>query len=256
MLKISSLFFSYRDKTILSGIDMAVERGEILTIAGPNGTGKSTLLKCIARINKPYKGSISIDSRDISGMSSMDLARHLGYVPQSSPTRFPMTVFDAVLMGRRPHMAWRPSEHDINIVAETLKSMGLETLALMEFDRLSGGQKQKVLISRALVQEADYLLLDEPTSSLDLKHQIEVMEMIAHLVKTEQKGAVMAMHDLNLAARFSHKMIMLNNGRVFCDGVPREVVTMDNIRAVYGVEALVMENLGSPHVLPTASIRN
>ncbi|BBO91303.1 ABC transporter ATP-binding protein [Desulfosarcina ovata] len=250
MLCIEGLCFHYNKTAILENIGIDLHRGQMLSIVGPNGTGKTTLLKCIAGIATPRSGKILIDGVDMSRMSRMDHAKRIGYVPQSSPGKFPITVFDAVLMGRRPYMTWRPSEKDLEAVANVLKSLNLENIALRDFDQLSGGQKQKVLLARAVAQETDYLLMDEPTSNLDLKHQMEVLEMVSGMVKKSGVAAMLAMHDLNLAARFSDRIVMLNKGRIFCSGRPRQVMTAQNIRSIYGVEATINETNGHPHILP------
>jgi iron complex transport system ATP-binding protein len=250
MLRVQGLNFSYRSTNVLKDVGIELNKGEVLSIVGPNGAGKTTLLKCIVGIVKQEKGTISIDGKDASRMKRMALARCVGYVPQSSPSKFPITVFDAVLMGRRPYITWKPSEKDLEMVADIIKSMDLEDIALRDFDQLSGGQKQKVLLARAVAQDTAYLLLDEPTSNLDLKHQMEVMEMIFSMVKSNGVAAILAMHDLNLASRFSDRMMMLNGGRIFCIGKPQEVITVENIRAVYGVEATISQNNGHPYILP------
>lgn len=250
MLSIDGLFFSYKNTNILEDIEIDLHQGEILSIVGPNGTGKTTLLKCIAGIEKPERGTILIDGKDASGMKRMAHARCIGYVPQSSPSKFPIAVFDAVLMGRRPYIAWKPSKKDLQMVADILKSMDLEDIALRDFDELSGGQKQKVLLARAVAQDTDYLLLDEPTSNLDLKHQMEVLEMISSMVKKNGVAAILAMHDLNLASRFCDRMVMLDRGKIFCSGEPRQVLTVENIRSVYGVEATISMSNGDTYILP------
>lgn len=250
MLSINGLFFSYKNTNILEDIEIDLHQGEILSIVGPNGTGKTTLLKCIAGIEKPERGTILIDGKDASGMKRMAHARCIGYVPQSSPSKFPITVFDAVLMGRRPYIVWKPSKKDLEMVADILNSMNLEDIALRDFDQLSGGQKQKVLLARAVAQDTDYLLLDEPTSNLDLKHQMEVLEMISSMVKKNGVAAILAMHDLNLASRFCDKMVMLDRGKIFCSGEPRQVLTVENIRSVYGVEATISMSNGDTYILP------
>jgi iron complex transport system ATP-binding protein len=252
MLEIKGLTFGYNGRSVLTDIGFCLNQGEIIAVAGPNGTGKSSLLKCITRINDIGKGQITIHGKDTRTMSRMHLARHLGYVPQSVQNRFPMTVFDAVLMGRRPHMGWRPSRRDMDIVSEILTDLNLADLAVTDFERLSGGQKQKVLLARALAQNADFLILDEPTSSLDLKHQIDVMELIRNLAVTRNVGVIMAMHDLNLAARFSDRVLMLHHGKVHGFGKPWDVIHQDSIRSVYGVDAMIGESNGVRFVLPEA----
>jgi len=251
MLNVKGLFFGYNNTAILKDLKIELRQGEVLSIVGPNGTGKTTLLKCITGIIKPNKGTIMIDGKDTSRMSRMAHAKCVGYVPQSSPSKFPITVFDAVLMGRRPYIKWKPSKKDMETVADILESMDLEDIALRDFDQLSGGQKQKVLLARAVAQDTDYLLLDEPTSNLDLRHQMEVLEMISGMVKTNSMAAMLAMHDLNLASRFSDRMVMLNAGKIFCSGEPRQVMTIENIRSVYGVESTISQANGHPYILPT-----
>jgi len=250
MLRVMDLFFDYSGTRVLESIGADLEKGRVLSIVGPNGAGKTTLLKCIARILRPSGGTVLIEDRDIFSLSRRELAKRLGYVPQHIPARLPMTVFDTVLAGRRPHTAWRPSREDVERTAEIIEEMNLAELAMRDMDRLSGGQAQKVLLARALAQETSYLLLDEPTSSLDLRHQLEMLELIAALVKSRRIGVMMAMHDLNLAARFSDTIMMLHRGRIFCTGTPTETVTPANIDKVYGVEARVSLDSGHLHVQP------
>jgi len=250
MLEVTHLHFDYGGVRVLEDIGAGVDKGLVLSVVGPNGAGKTTLLKCIVRILQPTAGSVRIDDRETRRMSRRELARHLGYVPQNTPARFSATVFETVLSGRRPYIAWRPSRTDLERTAGVIEEMNLADLAMRDMDRLSGGQAQKVLLARALAQDAHYLLLDEPTSSLDLRHQLEMLEIIAALVKDKRMGAVMAMHDLNLAARFSDVILMLHQGRTFRWGTPLEVITPENIREVYGVEAAVRRENGYLHIQP------
>jgi iron complex transport system ATP-binding protein len=238
---------------ILDGLNLVVEDSEVLGLVGPNGSGKTTLIKCMDKILKP-KGSILIDGRDIDTVSRTELAKRLGYVPQSSSTPLATTVFDTVLMGRRPHISWRVSDSDLDKVADILGLLHLEYLAMRDFSQLSGGQKQKVLIARALAQEPEVLLLDEPTSSLDMKHQLEVMETISSLVKEKKISAVMALHDLNLASMFVDKLAILKGGKIYAAGEPIDLLNAKNIRDVYGVEAVVMNNLDRPYIVPLRSL--
>jgi iron complex transport system ATP-binding protein len=161
-ITIKDLTFSYRSNKILDDLNVVVNDAEVLSLVGPNGSGKTTLIKCIDRILKP-KGSILLDGREIESMSQQEIARLIGYVPQSSSTPLATTVFDTVLMGRRPHITWKVSDADIGKVADTLELLNLQDLSMRDFAQLSGGQKQKVLIARALAQEPAILLLDEPT---------------------------------------------------------------------------------------------
>jgi len=252
-ITIKSLTFGYNGSMILDGLNLVVEDSEVLGLVGPNGSGKTTLIKCMDKILKP-KGSILIDGRDIDTVSRTELAKRLGYVPQSSSTPLATTVFDTVLMGRRPHISWRVSDSDLDKVADILGLLHLENLAMRDFSQLSGGQKQKVLIARALAQEPEVLLLDEPTSSLDMKHQLEVMETIASLVKEKKISAIMALHDLNLASTFADKLAILKDGRIYAAGEPADLLNAANIREVYGVEAIVMNNLNRPYIIPLKSL--
>ena len=252
-ITIKSLTFGYNGSMILDNLNLVVEDSEVLGLVGPNGSGKTTLIKCMDKILKP-KGSILIDGRDIDTVSRTELAKRLGYVPQSSSTPLATIVFDTVLMGRRPHISWRVSDSDLDKVADILGLLHLEYLAMRDFSQLSGGQKQKVLIARALAQEPEVLLLDEPTSSLDMKHQLEVMETISSLVKEKKISAVMALHDLNLASMFVDKLAILKGGKIYAAGEPIDLLNAKNIRDVYGVEAVVMNNLDRPYIVPLRSL--
>ena len=250
---IKNLAFGYNSHRILDGINLSIENSEILSLVGPNGSGKTTLIKCIDRILKP-KGSILLDGKEIEKMSRQDIARQIGYVPQSSSTPLATTVFDTVLMGRRPHIGWRVTDADLEKVADVLEMLHLDDLAMRDFSQLSGGQKQKVLIARALAQEPAVLLLDEPTSNLDMLHQLEVMEIVSRTVKERKISAVMAIHDLNLAARFSDKLVMLKSGKMYAAGEPKALLSEDNISRVYGIQAMVMNAMGRPYIVPLHSI--
>ncbi|OFV68648.1 MAG: iron ABC transporter ATP-binding protein [Candidatus Syntrophoarchaeum caldarius] len=254
-LKVNNVEFSYNSTPVLEDVSMELDRSEMLGIVGPNGAGKSTLIRCIDRILKPTQGSIHLDGQEIEEMGMMEIARHIGYVPQSYSGVFPATVFDTVLVGRRPHIGWRSSESDEDKVWAILKMMGIEDLAMRDWSELSGGQQQKVLIARALAQEAGTLLLDEPTSNLDIRHQIEVMEILKDLVEKKGISAIMAVHDLNLASRYTDRVIIMKNGRIFDAGSPLDVLTPENIRSVYGVEVeVVNSSSGKPHIVPVRSV--
>ncbi len=253
-ITIKDLSFSYGSRKILEDLNVAVGDSEVLSLVGPNGSGKTTLIKCIDRILKP-KGTILLNGgRDLQSLSRQEVAKYIGYVPQSATGVLTTTVFDTILMGRKPHMGWRVADDDIDKVVEVMKLLHIEEFALKDFSELSGGQKQRVLIARALCQEPEVLLLDEPTSSLDLKHQLEALETIRSLVKRTKISAVMAIHDLNLAARYSDTLVMLKDGMVYSAGDPGELLTEENIRTIYGVEAVVMRELDRPYVVPIGSL--
>ncbi len=238
---------------MLKDVSIEVYGGEVLSLTGPNGSGKSTLLRCIEGILR-YKGYVFIDNKDIRQMNRNEIAKRIGYVPQYQPQVFPSTVFDTVLMGRYPHASWLPSEHDINIVAQVLELLSISKFALRDIDQLSGGEKQKVFIARTLAQETDILLLDEPTSNLDLRHQLEVLKIIRSLAEERGCAIIVAMHDLNLAARYSDTIVMLKNGSVHAAGKPDVILTEQNIREVYGVEVKIVNNNGEKIIVPLHAV--
>jgi len=253
MLKVKDLSFSYKSRPVLKKVSFEVNSGRVVSVLGPNGSGKTTLLKCINRMLKP-DGNIFIDGKNVNDIKQMDLARLFGYVPQRALNVLPCSIFDAVMIGRRPYIGWGFGKRDKEVVFKVLKLMGLEDMALRPFDGVSGGEMQKVLIAKALAQEPKLLLMDEPTSNLDLRHQLEVLTIIREIVKEGKVSALIAMHDLNLASRFSDRIVLLKEGEVCDDGDPKSVITPENIRSVYGVEAIVEENEGRPHVIPLKAI--
>jgi len=254
-LEVKGVRFSYGSVPILKDVCLEVGEGEVVSLVGPNGSGKTTLLKCIGRILKLKKGVILFNGGELGKMGARELARLLGYVPQSSPSSFPLTVLETVLLGRRPHIRWKLSRKDKEIVLRTLRLMELDNLSLRMFNQLSGGERQKVLIARALAQEPEVLLLDEPTSSLDLRHQLEVLELITDIVREKGLAAIMAIHDLNLASMFSDKIIMLKEGRIYAAGKGEEVLSPENIRQVYGVKVTVSNDSGRPYIIPLTQRR-
>lgn len=253
-LSIQNLCFSYSSIEVLQDLCLEVGDGQILSIVGPNGSGKSTLIKCIDRILTPQRGKISVDRQDVTRISRMELARTIAYVPQNSLRVFPNTVFDVVLMGRRPHLGWSDSSRDEQKVWEVLRLLGLEERAMDLFTELSGGQQQKVLIARALAQDTRVILLDEPTSNLDIWHQLDVMEIIRDLVKKQDITAIIAIHDLNMAARYSSRIVMMKKGKIVAAGKPDAVFTGENLSSVYGIRASVKVSDDIPYVIPHARI--
>ncbi len=253
-LKVKDVEFGYQSVPVLKDVCFELAESEVLGIVGPNGAGKSTLIRCIDRILKPQKGSILLDERNIKEMRGMELAKKLGYIPQSGHQSFPATVFDVVLMGRRPHIGWRSNEKDNEKVLDVLQMLKIEYLAMRDINEISGGQQQKVFIARALTQEPDVLLLDEPTSNLDIRHQLEVMDIIKNIVREKGISAIMAIHDLNLGSRYSDRIIMMNGGTIVSAGNPSSVLNAENIKQVYGVEAFVRNELGCPYIVPVSPI--
>lgn len=248
ILKVHGVTFHYRSTPVLTGITFAVRSNELLVILGPNGAGKTTLLKCMNAILKPQTGSILVEREDVRTLSQMDVARRFGYVSQRVEAAR-LTAFDAVLLGRRPHLTWNISERDLRIVDAALKRLNLEGLSLRYIDEMSGGELQKVSIARALVQEPKVLLLDEPTSNLDLKNQFEILKIIREVVGGHDVAAVMTMHNLNTALRYSDKVIFLKDGTVFAAGDPKDI-TPEMIEAVYGVAVAVEHYHEHPIIVP------
>jgi iron complex transport system ATP-binding protein len=253
-LQIQGIQFDYGSVPILRDVTVGIDKGQILSLVGPNGSGKTTLLRCVNRILKPKTGTVIVGDLDIGKSGLKELALYLGYVPQSAPASFPLTVFDTVLLGRKPHVTWKLSERDKDIAFQVLEMMELDSYALRLFNELSGGEKQKVLIARAICQEPKVLLMDEPTSNLDLKHQLEALTLISNLVKERGLSAVLAMHDLNLASRFSNKIAMLKQGVIHSAGDPGSVLTCHNIREVYGVDTEIMTKGNTPYIIPMAPV--
>jgi iron complex transport system ATP-binding protein len=247
MLSVENIAFSYGGHVILEDISFMLQKGKILGILGPNGTGKTTLLKCLAHILEVKTGRVIFDGLDMYGISPKQRARIMGYVPQSEHGVFFKEVVDTVMMGRIPFMGFAPSKTDRNIAFEILELMGLVPFAFRGMSELSGGERQRVLIARALAQEPKLLLLDEPTSSLDLKNQLLTLRIVRSLVKDKNLTAVMTIHDLNLAAMFCNEVLMLNKGSVFAHGDCKKVITTENVDCVYGVKTHISLPDGVPH---------
>ena len=252
MLEVNGLCVSYGDKEALMDVSVDVGAKEVLGVIGPNGAGKTTLLRCVDGIIKPRSGRIHVDGRELQGIKSRDIAKLIGYVPQISGEIPEATVFDAVLMGRKPYMSWRPGNKDFEIALNVMRVLGIEALSMRNLHELSGGERQKIMIARALAQEPRLLLLDEPTSNLDLKHQLEVMELLRNRV---DKGlsAIVAMHDLNMAARYCDRLVILNRGSVYATG-GREILTQESIRQVYGVDVRINEGPDGIWIIPQRSV--
>jgi len=248
ILKVQSLQFHYPGRPVLEDASFSVERGEVVAILGPNGTGKTTLLKCLNRILTPVAGAVWIKGQPISAFSRNALAQKMGYVEQQRRGSR-ATVFNAVLLGRKPYIRWDITQNDMAIAARALDTLGLAGFALRYMDELSGGELQKVVIARALAQEPEILLMDEPTSSLDLKNQLEVLHLIRQISREQGIAAVVAMHDLNLALRFADRFILLKDKAIYAAG-GEEVMTPENIEAVYAVPVTITSHNGSRVVIP------
>ncbi|MBC8208108.1 MAG: ABC transporter ATP-binding protein [Desulfobulbaceae bacterium] len=236
-LEVQDLSFTYGNRTVLDRISFKVGEGEILAILGPNGAGKTTLLRCVNLIHRPASGRILVNNEEVREMSANDVARRIAYVAQQNATAG-LTVFDAVLMGRRPHLGWRVADKDLRMVGAALEHLGLNQLAMRPINQLSGGELQKTAIARALVQEPRLLLLDEPTSALDVKNQYEILGLLQRVVHGHEMAAVLTLHDLNLAMRFAHKFLLLKDGKIFAHGQVEDI-NPEMIREVYGLEVAI-----------------
>ena len=248
-LKINDVCFSYSSVPVLKDIEFELTGSKLVSILGPNGVGKSTLIHCINKILCPTSGSVFIDGIDVSEIKFKELAKQVGYVPYSANDSFPLTVVDTVLIGRHPHSKWGSLDKDLGIVYDTLKLLGISHLAMRSFNELSAGQHQKVMLARGLVQEPKILLLDEPTSNLDVRHQLDVTKMLKRLSRERNILIIMISHDINIAAKYSDQIILMHKGSIFATGTPEEVITEENLRIVYGVTSEITDDDGAPHVI-------
>jgi len=234
-LEVEDLDFRYKDHNVLKNVSFKMDSPEILGIVGPNGAGKTTLLRCIDRILKPVKGRVMLNGVDIWSIERREVAKFIGYVSQSF-NFIHATVFDIVFAGRTPHLSWLGREDNIDKVVKILHLLGLDDLAMRNYSELSSGQQQKVLIARLLAQEPDFVLMDEPTSNLDIKHQLEVMDIIKNLVSVSNLRVIMAIHDLNLALKYADRVAMMKDGIIYTIGETTAVLTPEIIEDVFEVE--------------------
>jgi iron complex transport system ATP-binding protein len=244
ILSVAGIQFCYNSHSVLGDVSFQLEKGRILGVLGVNGVGKSTLLKCLNRILQPQKGTVFLKGEDLRRIDGDEIARSIGYVPQRYGDE-PLTVFDAVLLGRKPHIRWAATSRDLAVVEEILGLMHLQDFALRPVNQLSGGETQKVMIARALAQEPEVLLLDEPLSNLDLKNQMEVMALLTMAVREKGLSAVLSIHDLNLGLRFADFFLLLKDGRVHSFS-ERQAITPKLIEEVYGVPVILEEVRGVP----------
>lgn len=248
-LSVRDLAFGYGGDMVLSGISMELERPELVCLVGPNGVGKTTLVKCINRLLKPESGTVLLDGRDVQSMSLMEMARKMAFVPNTMSSVFRISVAEAVLMGRFPFSQWVSTDADLDIVDRTLGEMGLQELSDRDINEISSGQLQRVMIARGLVQDPKVLILDEPTSNLDVRSQMEVMGFLRDYARSQGVIVLMVCHDLNITATFADRIVMLSKEGVYADGNASSVMTEGNISHVYGVRSKVIEIEGRPHVI-------
>lgn len=235
---------------VLHDIDLSMESPNLVCVIGPNGVGKSTLVKCLNRLITPSKGCVLLDGKDIKEFSRKELAMEIGYVPPSTEDMFSVPVIDAIMIGRHNIQGWKNTDEDVDAVYGIMKLLNIEDLAMRNFNRLSSGQHQKVSIARGLAMETPVLILDEPTSNLDVKYQVYVTEMLRGIAKEKDKLIVMISHDLNIAAKYADRIVVMSEpGKVYSYGTPEEVITRQMVRDVYGVDCGVEYHGGIPHVV-------
>lgn len=240
-LVVDNVSFAYASRSVLEDISFHIRGGDFVGIIGPNGSGKSTLLKNMSRVLAPQGGAIYLAEEDLEKIPRGRLARKIAVVPQETAVNFAFTVEQVVLMGRTPHLGrfqWEGPE-DHRIAREAMEATGILPLAQRPITTLSGGERQRAIIAQALAQQPRVLLLDEPTSHLDISHQVEIFELLRVLSQREQVTVIANLHDLNLAAQYCDYLILLSEGRVFALGSPAKVLTPENVEAVYGTEVLV-----------------
>jgi len=245
LLSVDGVECRYGSVKILGNVNFTFNEGDFVGIVGPNGSGKTTLLKSISRTLKPYTGTILLDKTDVYSIKSMDLAKQMAIVPQESNIGFSFTALDIVLMGRNPHMKrfQMESEADLNIVRKAMNRTNTWHLADRPINELSGGEKQRVVIARALAQEPKVLLLDEPLTHLDMINQLEIMDLVKELCVKEHLIVLAVIHDLNLAARYCSSLLLLKGAKIFAAGPVENVLTSENIKAVFHVDAIVKKSL-------------
>ena len=254
LLAVENLTLGYGDRTVINNLDLVLPPGKVTAIVGANACGKSTLLRSMSRLLAPKEGRVILDGKEVHRLPAKELARTLGLLPQSPIAPEGITVADLVGRGRHPHQGFlsRWSREDDIAVADALESTQTTALAERAVDELSGGQRQRVWIAMALAQQTDVLLLDEPTTFLDVGHQVEVLDLLTDLNRSRGTTIVMVLHDLNLAARYADFLVAIAAGQIYAAGTPAEVLTPESVRAVFDLESQVISDptSGKPLMLP------
>ncbi len=251
MLEVREIRFGYAEP-VLRGVTFDVSSKELLVVLGPNGSGKSTLLKIIVRVLQPKSGSVMLDGRDITTMPRRQTARLIGYVAQESTQLFQLTAMEYVLQGRfaQGRLIGFESEQDVREAARAMEMTETSEFATRFVDELSGGERQRVMLARALASRPRLLVLDEPVANLDISHQVKMLDLVKELTRAADISAIVVTHELNLAAEFATRTMLMKSGEVFTIGEPREVLTEDRLRALYGTDLLVNQNpvSGAPRI--------
>ncbi|PZD94315.1 cobalamin/Fe(3+)-siderophore ABC transporter ATP-binding protein [Paenibacillus sambharensis] len=254
VLETQALTLSYGGSPIIDNLDLTIPKGEITVFVGSNGCGKSTLLRSAARLLKPAKGAVLLDGKEIGRLPTKEVARNIAILPQGPIAPEGLTVHQLVKQGRYPHQSWLQnwSEEDEYRVNKAMVDTNIQDYADKPVDSLSGGQRQRAWIAMTLAQNTDILLLDEPTTYLDLTHQIEILDLLFELNEQEQRTIVMVLHDLNLAARYAHYMVAIHNAAIYAQGKPEDIMNREMVRTVFGMECEIMKDplFGTPACIP------
>lgn len=249
MLSVEHGYFAYdRNKWILKDINFHLGSGCFMGILGPNGAGKSTLLKCLNGIYGFVKGNTTLFGKNMANLSIREVARQIAYVPQYTDARFPCSVFDMVLMGRIPYGRHYFTDEDRKAVAEALEETHLASYMLKDVRFLSGGERQRVYVARALSGHPSIILMDEPTSSLDVRYQLEILQLVRRLVRQKRLSVVMTIHDLNLASMFCDQLVIVKNGEIVETGTSKKVLTEENAKLIYGVNTFAFDKYGKRYI--------
>ena len=244
MIEVNSISFRYHEDWVLQDVSFRVEKGEFVGVIGPNGSGKTTLLKILYRLLSPQKGEILFELVPMRKMDRNDIAKRVAVVAQETQLLFPFSVLETVLMGRSPYLGHLmfESEKDLEIAKKAMEWTKVLPFSERPMDELSGGERKRVFIARALAQEPEVILLDEPTANLDIHHQIDFLDLILTLNRERGLTMVMASHDMNIASEFCDRLILLQDGRIYKMGTPQEVITKENIKSVFGCEVWIDQN--------------
>ena len=256
-LEIENITLDYGQRPVIKDLSFQLYTGEFLGLLGPNGCGKTSVIKSLSRVLTPGSGRILLEGKELSGISRPELARFIGVVPQNPYLPETFTVFEVVVLGRNPYLGLLSGEtaRDIAIVWQAMEKTGITHLAKRRIGELSGGEKQRVTIARVLAQEPQVILLDEPTANLDIAQQLDILELVTGMCRENNIAGLIAIHDLNIAAQYCTRIIMLKNGQIYAEGSPNEVITAENVREVFNAETTIYRHPENnlPMVLPNGN---
>lgn len=252
-ITVQGLSFAFEQEKILKDIDLKIDKGKFYSILGPNGSGKTTLIKNICKTLSTKYGSIYVGEKDIKRLGSREMAKEMALVPQNTTVEFDFSALDIVLMGRTPYISRfsRESEEDLNIARNAMEATNTWQFQHKSINSLSGGERQRVIVARAITQATDIILLDEPISSLDIYHQVEILNTLKELNLKKSITIIAVLHDLNLAAAYSDQIIMMHQGRIHSQGEPEKILDKEKVKEVYGIDVHIIKNpvSGKPHVI-------